>query len=823
MALNHDKEIPPDLADRVEQAVEAMWRGDSAPFERLLDSEGDSDTDVAGALRDALAEHARPAAGLPGGACIRGYEVISELGRGGMGVVYKALQLSTKRIVALKVMLAGPFASQQGRRRFQREVELTARFQHSGIVRVLEGGEVSTGQPYYTMDYVEGIPLDRWLSLADPDVRAVVGLFRELCSVAEHAHKQGVIHRDLKPANVLIDAEGKPHVLDFGLAKESAGIDGAGHSTVSVSTPGQVIGTLRYSSPEQAEGGLGETDARADVYALGVMLFEALTGSLPIDDSGAPSDVARRILEEPPASPSSLSPRVDGELETIVLKALAKDKALRYQSAEEFARDLGRYLTGEPILARRPSSVYRLRKKLAQHRAVLPVAVAGLILALAAVWTVKRLERRKLERDRASVLSSVHWLYGRDAERALDAVGTVLAQHPDLTEAVLVRAHAQYSMAAQERDEEWSGKAIRTLRDRLDRDPSQWAYRFLLAEIFERMGNPQWRALRDRADREVPDTAEAAYIRSFATLDLRKAKRFAQTAVERSPGHILARRHLADLCVQTADFEGAREAARDALRYGNDRSRWATFQGDVLMRQGHYADAVRHYTERVKLRPSDHGSYWARAHAYVCLQEYDKAIKDYTRSLELDERDPSGYWQRYFRASALWMSGQREKAAADYRAFRTLRGRVTYAEARLFLVLHEQSRNLQGEGRGDEARRCLHEARDVLQAGRRGAAPGSWLGKVFACLAGVLAPDELVAAADPTHVEQVCESYYYAGEVCLLSGEAEQARRWFRACVGTDLVFDSDVAPAPMNEYHLALWRLKLLPADAPETSDNSP
>jgi serine/threonine protein kinase len=289
---------------------------------------------------------------------IPGYELLEEIGRGGMGVVYKARQVTTKRIVAVKVMLAGPFASEAARRRFAREVELAARLDHSGVVRVLESGTVA-GQPYYAMDYVAGVRLDRYLGETVPAVREILALYVRICETVESAHARGVIHRDLKPANVLIDHNRQPHILDFGLAKaiDLAGADQPSYYTT-LSSPGQVMGTLAYLSPEQVGGPPAEVDARTDVYALGVMLYEALTGQLPIDPKGRPSEVLQRILEAAPLSPARLSSRVDTELETIVLKCLAKQKPQRYGSARELAADVQRYLAGEPILpgARWPSS-----------------------------------------------------------------------------------------------------------------------------------------------------------------------------------------------------------------------------------------------------------------------------------------------------------------------------------------------------------------------------------------------------------------------------------------------------------------------------------
>ncbi len=332
--------------------------------------------------------------------CIGPYELIEEISRGGQGVVYRARQPGTKRDVALKRLLAGSLATPAMHRRFEREVELAASLNHPNLVTVF-GIEVTEGQPLLAMEWIDGIPISDWAAGGESGRRSpreLAALMLVVCDGIRHAHQHGVIHRDLKPSNILIDSQGTPRVLDFGLARP---VDSSADSESLVTLTDQFIGTPAYASPEHLRGGLEAVDIRSDVYALGLVLYQMLTGDLPYDVSGPLPDVFRAIEHSEPTRPSTLRASVDRELEVIVLKALAKEKPLRYQSVDAFAEDIQRYLSGDPVLAHPPSTAYRLRKVVKRHR--LPIGFAAAILFLiVTLGVVSTVQARRIaqERDR---------------------------------------------------------------------------------------------------------------------------------------------------------------------------------------------------------------------------------------------------------------------------------------------------------------------------------------------------------------------------------------------------------------------------------------
>jgi len=309
---------------------------------------------------------------------VPGYRIIGEIHRGGQGVVYQAVQESTDRTVAIKVMRAGAFAGPSEKLRFEREIQILARLKHPNIVTIHDSG-VAGASAYFVMDYIDGDQLDVYLKERRPPIRDRLELFAKICEAVNVAHLRGVIHRDLKPGNIRVAGDGEPHVLDFGLAKQADWDRETSEADRAATLTGQFVGSLPWSSPEQAAGRGDEVDLRTDVYSLGVALYQALTGSFPYPVTGSLSETAGHIAGTEPINPRNHNADLDDEVTQIVLKALRKERDARYQTAGALGRDLRRYLAGEPIEAKRDSFTYIVRKQLARHRAT--VAVIGAFAA----------------------------------------------------------------------------------------------------------------------------------------------------------------------------------------------------------------------------------------------------------------------------------------------------------------------------------------------------------------------------------------------------------------------------------------------------------
>lgn len=329
----------------------------------------------------------------------QGYEVIREIDRGAQGAVFLARQIAAKRDVALKVLLQGSFANERQRMRFEREVELVASLKHPNIVTLYDSGLTDEGNAYLAMEFIDGTSLTEYKvrqddgRVRDPDLREKAGLFIKACDAVSFAHQRGIIHRDLKPANIMVDRDGAPHVLDFGLAKATDDAQ-VTESQYEMTAAGEFMGTFAFASPEQVSGDPDMVDTRTDVYALGVILYEFILGQRPYRVTGSIAQMVNAIMKEPPVAPSSLDESIDQDIETILLRALDKNVDRRYQSPMALADDVRHWLRGEAIEARRDDAWYVARKFLRRHwLPVSAVAAAVLVLAAFAVFMTVLWER----------------------------------------------------------------------------------------------------------------------------------------------------------------------------------------------------------------------------------------------------------------------------------------------------------------------------------------------------------------------------------------------------------------------------------------------
>jgi serine/threonine protein kinase len=309
----------------------------------------------------------------PEGLSIPGYEIQGELGRGGMGVVYLARQVALDRLVALKMIRSGACASPEELARFTAEARTVARLRHANIVQIYEVGEHG-GVPYFSLEYIDGGSLDKKLAAASLPPRDAARLLESLAEAVDAAHQAGIVHRDLKPANILLTRDGQAKVTDFGLAKQV-------NADVVLTHSGAVLGTPSYMAPEQAAGKVKEIGPATDVYALGAILYEVLTGQPPFRGP-TPLEIWARVIAEDPLPPSALRAGVSRALEAICLHCLAKEPECRYSTAAELADDLGRFLAGEPISLRPAGPTDRLRRVLSQSRLRDEFAVWGNLLLL---------------------------------------------------------------------------------------------------------------------------------------------------------------------------------------------------------------------------------------------------------------------------------------------------------------------------------------------------------------------------------------------------------------------------------------------------------
>ena len=368
------------------------------------------------------------------------YQTISILGQGGMGIVYKARQLTLNRLVALKMIRNAEFASEDQVRRFQNEAEAVATLDHPGIVPIYEVGTFED-QRYFSMKLVEGQGLDKKLDELVKDPRTAARVVAEVADAVNHAHQRGILHRDLKPANILVDGQGHTHVTDFGLAKrieEDAGLTASG----------AILGTPSYMAPEQAAGQMSLVTTASDVYGLGAILYAALTGRAPFA-SDSVMNTLDQVRNSPPQAPTRLNAKLPRDLEVICLKCLEKDPRHRYASAQALSDDLNRWLRGEPITARPVSPVTRLRMWAKRKPALAGLSAALIVASIAGLIGVTWQWREAVSQRNQAQIARDQAVRQEQTARKAEAEARIARDHAVASEKNTIAARAQAEQNAQ--------------------------------------------------------------------------------------------------------------------------------------------------------------------------------------------------------------------------------------------------------------------------------------------------------------------------------------------------------------------------------------
>lgn len=590
--------------------------------------------------------HATESAGAAIPVLTGDYRIMRIIGEGGMGTVYEAEQAIPRRRVALKAIRSG-LSSPELVRRFEHEAHILGRLQHPGIAQIYEAGAADAEHlhlAFIAMEYVDGPPLTEYAEVNQLSVRVRVELMIKVCEAVHHAHQRGVIHRDLKPTNILVDATGQPKVLDFGVARA---VDTAENTLTTMHTAaGQLVGTVAYMSPEQVAGNPADVDLRSDVYALGVILFRLLAGKLPYElaQQSVP-EMGRIIRDTQPDALGTVDRTLRGDLETIVSKALEKEKQRRYPSAAALQSDLQAYLDGAPIEARRDSALYVLRKNLRRYKLAAAAGSVVLILSIGSTVALSKMYHASQRQAEAARLAQIAAQTAEAEQRAEAARARVEARKFDrinqMLQGMLVSAEPNQTQGKDLSVRELLDRTAARVHEALESEPEiEAAMRTTIGDAYANLGlyDPAEQHLREALAirRRVlgGDHVETA----TTSLDLANVLRRKDDNGE------------AFKCCKEAMNAFARVAGRDSVEY----ARALVLYADLLQEgRDEYTEAERAYREAMAIYVNRYGPvnpYTAAAGAnlgalLVSLFRYSEAepvLRDaYTMALKLHGPDYS--------------------------------------------------------------------------------------------------------------------------------------------------------------------------------------
>jgi tetratricopeptide (TPR) repeat protein len=659
------------------------------------------------------------------GTTIGPYKLLQMIGEGGMGAVWMAEQTQpVRRKVALKIIKAG-MDSRQVLARFEAERQALALMDHPNIARVLDGGATAAGRPFFVMELIKGQPITEYCDERRLTPRQRLELFVDVCQAIQHAHQKGIVHRDVKPSNVLVAPyDGRPvvKVIDFGVAKAT----GQRLTEKTLFTElGAVVGTFEYMSPEQAELNNQDIDTRSDIYGLGVLLYELLTGSTPLTRQQLKqvpfNEMLRMIREQEPPKPSTrlsrseetlpsisaqrqvepakLTKLVRGELDWIVMKALEKDRNRRYETANGFARDVQRYLADEPVQACPPSASYRIRKFTRRHRvAIWTTGVVATSLVLGTVVSVCQAVRATHAETLADIRLQAETRARQDADASLqmarkathDYFNAVCGidilcrqgKYPEAEKAIREVLAAQEKLAG-------DSSNVPEFRDILFRthwklgDMLRTTNRVSEADKEYRQAINGWVKLAKDIPTEPTYRRDAAVGLGYTLVDLLWSNGQYQEALEALHQSVSIFEKLVEEFPGVNEEWRLKECRSKLYTWMETRQLYSEAVGEVtkeielkpkqatllIKRAGYYArlkqwdKALADYTKAIDLEPRNVGVWISRADSYAQLNQWDKAIADYSKAIELDPKSVPALRGRAIASERL---GQLDKSLADY-------------------------------------------------------------------------------------------------------------------------------------------------------------